>query len=88
MNPRRIKTPKLGSGISSVPSAAATVLCPHITKDVKFLERDQRILLKKEIQWLENKPYGGKFHLPQLLRENVWNGLLLCVEELALDKDI
>lgn len=47
VNPRRIKTRKLGSDISSVPSAAATVLCPHITKDVKFLERDQRILLKK-----------------------------------------
>lgn len=62
--------------------------CPHITKDVKLLERDQRMPHTKKIQQLENKPYNGKFNLPQLLREKVWNGLLLCVEGLARGKDI
>lgn len=89
VNLRTIKHPKLGCDLSSVPSIAATVLCPVLVpthpKRCDITGKGSKDGTHN-IQPLENRPYDGKLNLPQLFREKVWNGLLLCVEGLAHGK--
>lgn len=93
MNLRSIKPPKLGSALSSVPNTAATDLCPVLMPthnkrcEITGTRSKDATHTKKSSRWKINL-YGRKSNLPPPFREKGWNRLLLCVEGLALGKDV